>query len=995
MFDKLKSIFSNNQERAFEYRRGEDVVDFHIDHDHFNAILTGSDKESVATGQYLFMKMLAEQGEAESFPNGFEIPYDTLSRLDDDILQLLGLPKKWTGNIKANIKGTSGQESFKVELELSDNSGQLNPIYKRKGAFLSFTESQQFILAQSEFEALKAIDAHQKSAKSESDNLVLIHALQQCAQQSTLAKYDLSHFDKLQISVPNTISISVSVDDNGDLNLAPHAGQDGDPEALYERLGQVLNTKSKALKIGDEILLLDDSKLEAIQEVVKNRKIPKENVKDFLNNPSSYINASLIDLDVGFSVRVKGATTFKHAYYGDTDKNEVDWFGLDASDVVLPLVSAKGNVVDSDTFVLFKQAVNDAMTAGAAVMTFDNKQYQLPSHDEVDTVLSNIKAFIDNPTIKPVPEPKSPTDPIEPNKEKTERIVVDVDLNDDAIETAADYVAQLISDVSYKGNLDFSEFKRTPYPHQEEGIRWVLGMMDYTRHEKDKSGALLADDMGLGKTYMALASVKFHYDKCRAANQTLKPVLIVAPLSLLENWKDEVAKTFEDSPFKDVIILQSGADLNRFKMGGVETKGKMEEDGTGQPSISLKIGKSFGFDRLDMPERLVITTYQGLRDYQFSMCCIDWGMVVFDEGQNIKNPNAIQTRAAKGLKSEFKLVTTGTPVENSLADFWCLFDTACPGLLGEYQDFRNKYIAPIVGAEPEKVDEIREAIGLILRKDVGAMMLRRVKEDNLDGLPDKRIYVGSEKVINEIYDPKLESVMNGQQLNTYEEVITQKQTDEEFHSLSAIRALRNVSLHPRLYQGGILPTPKSKQELNSLVAESSKLSTTIELLKQIQQRNEKVIIFIENKKLQPFLSIVLSRIFSLPLIDIINGDVKAVSKKADVPTRKSIIENFEAHDGFNIIIMSPVAAGVGLTVVGANNVIHYERHWNPAKEAQATDRVYRIGQTKDVNVYIPIAHHPHKTSFDLSLHYLLSRKTQLKDAVVTPEDVLPDPDLFE
>jgi len=120
------------------------------------------------------------------------------------------------------------------------------------------------------------------------------------------------------------------------------------------------------------------------------------------------------------------------------------------------------------------------------------------------------------------------------------------------------------------------------------------------------------------------------------------------------------------------------------------------------------------------------------------------------------------------------------------------------------------------------------------------------------------------------------------------------------------------------------------------------------------------------------------------MITVINGDTKAVSSKPGVETRKNLIEN---KLGFNIIIMSPIAAGTGLTVIGANHVIHLERHWNPAKEAQATDRAYRIGQVKDVHVYLPILHHPNKTSFDVNLHHLLNSKIQIKDAVVTPEDV--------
>ena len=156
------------------------------------------------------------------------------------------------------------------------------------------------------------------------------------------------------------------------------------------------------------------------------------------------------------------------------------------------------------------------------------------------------------------------------------------------------------------------------------------------------------------------------------------------------------------------------------------------------------MGKVFGSDRLDLPERLVITTYQTLRYYQFSLCSIDWGVVVFDEAQNIKNPNSLQTRAAKGLKASFKLVTTGTPVENSLADFWCLMDTAYPGHLNSYQSFRKNYISPIIQCAGDEIEETRDRIGRELRRKVGCLMLRRLKEDNLEGLPEKRIFVGIE-----------------------------------------------------------------------------------------------------------------------------------------------------------------------------------------------------------------------------------------------------------
>lgn len=122
-------------------------------------------------------------------------------------------------------------------------------------------------------------------------------------------------------------------------------------------------------------------------------------------------------------------------------------------------------------------------------------------------------------------------------------------------------------------------------------------------------------------------------------------------------------------------------------------------------------------------------------------------------------------------------------------------------------------------------------------------------------------------------------------------------------------------------------------------------------------------------------------------VDVINGETAAVATSKNTRSRKNIIDAFQAQQGFGVLIMSPVAAGVGLTVTGANNVIHLERHWNPAKEAQATDRVYRIGQQKQVNVYLPMAVHPEIRSFDLQLHQLLNNKVDLSEAVVENPDI--------
>ncbi|ACY51402.1 helicase [Vibrio antiquarius] len=964
----------------------DDSLDFTTSKKTLEKIKAGKADEWI-TAQYVALRMLEEQGDVSSFPDGFIMPADTAVRLDSDLRILFGFPSVWQGTIDADIQGKASTPTFKVDLSVTTKQGRTTLNYTVDGPFIRFSQNEQYLLTPEQFMAFNAHKAHGNSARSEYDNLLYLHSLQE-AQQSG-CKLNLKHFEKLRILTPNKITVEAELNSQGELILTPNMGQSASHESIQKVLGQLQSDNAVTLKVGDEIVLFSEEKLMAVKEVISNRVIPQQQVKAFLENPTAYIDASLVDLDLGFSIRVHGATVFKHAYFGETDESGIDWFGASSSsDVINPISKLADRIRDKTTLEDVTKKIEDAQQTGATVLDYEGKSYDISEPVAVEKVLKEIGHKISNPDTDLSSHGEE--EDAETESESAEIHVVDIDLNDEELSENSPKVEQLISDISWDGELNWENHKRTPFPHQDIGVRWILGVEQKTLSDSKISGALLADDMGLGKTFMALSAIEHIYQRQKISGETKKPALIVAPLSLLENWKDEVDKTFKHSPFKDVVILQSAAELNDYRMGGVEIRSQSTSDDCLEPKYSLKVGKHFGPGRLDLPERLVITTYQTLRDYQFSMCLIDWGIVVFDEAQNVKNPNALQTRAAKGLKADFKLVATGTPVENSLADFWCLMDTACPGHLGSYQEFRARYISPILKAAGDEVEEIRARLGRELRIAVGALMLRRVKEDNLKGLPIKHMYAGGD-FENWKYLEELKSIMVGYQRDVYEGTISNQLENKESHALTTLMRLRDSSLHPRLSDGGRLDIPKNAKSARALYGESGKIVSLLETLDRVRSKHEKCIIFAVNKRLQSFLSVTLGQIYNLGPLSVINGDAKAVAKRKSAPTRKSMISDFEAKEGFNLIVMSPVAAGVGLTVVGANHVVHLERHWNPAKEAQATDRVYRIGQEKDVHIYIPLLHHPEFESFDVNLHRLLTQKTLLKDAVVTPEDVVPQP----
>jgi SNF2 family DNA or RNA helicase len=956
--------------------------------------------------------MLEEQGYAKQIANGYLIPSENAVVMDAEAKLLLEFPPPFTGNFRVRVNSQTSHSAFAIQIIPVMPDGKELPNYDLNGPCLQFGSQELYILSNAEWLAFSALRTHQNlppENKSELHNLKLVGSLQ--AARKLGMDIDLSHFNMIEVREPDKIGVAVTQQGDGSLLLTPTFGSGAAPESIGKRLGQLSKAKDiGVIRVHDQIVVLDEKRLKATHEIISNRLIPKLLVKRFLESPSAFLDASLVDLDSGFSLRVRGATIFRHAYFGETDESGISWFerALQKTDQTCQPSELHKVIECENDLQSAKKRIDDARSTGATVMEFGGKAIDISDEKTVDNIIRNIEKKIAGLAGTEKEPAEQPSD----KKEKSgPPIIVDIATNDDLLELGSDYIPALIRDAAYKPHIDYSIYKRQPFPHQDEGIRWILGLAQPTLSlsdgEESLHGALLADDMGLGKTYMALVAISEYFRLCKEKNIVERPVLIVVPLTLLENWKEEIERTFHVCPFSDMVLLQADAHLNKFRIEGtgIEIRQQAAEEflnNDNPPSMpenairySLKIGKQYRPDNLDIPKRVVLTTYQTLRDYQFSLCRVDWSFVVFDEAQHIKNPNTLATRAAKGLKAKFKLLATGTPVENHLGDFWCLMDTARPGTLGAYQDFRQQYITPIRQAMPEQVSELRQSIGKNLRNKVGALMLRRLKEDNLPGLPQKFVFSGlnTHQENGCRYDPLLEKEMNGVQLQRYDTTIDtvvemQQQGDGTNPILAGLHQLREISLHPLLLNSGMLATPKNSREARELMRLSGKLEILLDILDQIRKKGEKAIIFLINKRLQSFLKVSLGRIYDIN-VEIINGDTKAIatSSRTAANTRKGIISSFEGKKGFGVIIMSPIAAGTGLTVVAANNVIHLERHWNPAKEDQASDRVFRIGQTKDVNVYLPILKHPSIDSFDVNLHRLLSNKVTLKDAVITPEEV--------
>lgn len=472
--------------------------------------------------------------------------------------------------------------------------------------------------------------------------------------------------------------------------------------------------------------------------------------------------------------------------------------------------------------------------------------------------------------------------------------------------------------------------------HQLYGISWLQHLHQFA--PKHIGGCLLADDMGLGKTLQLLCFIAEYLE----SSLNPKPVLVVAPVSLLENWEAEASKFF-NANFPKILSLY-GENLKERKIP--------------KHLISLQLKENHGITNLLEDNwrgnaKIILTTYETMRDLEFSLAREDWSIMICDEAQKIKVPSAMVTKAAKAQKADFKIACTGTPVENSLTDLWCLFDFIQENLLGSLSEFGKNYRKQI-----ENVESSDESALVELRRLIAPQVLRRMKHD-IAALPPKTEKVDQKKI-----------PISNLQRSLYKDLSKKYQKTESNEAmLGALHEMRMICAHPILLQ-----------PLASL-NDSPKVHWLFAILEEIKQRNEKVIIFTEFRDIQIFLMRILMERFGLNVATV-NGDSNTNSKKG--PTRQKIIDKFQEKIGFNIIILSTTAVGFGVNIQKANHVIHYTRSWNPAKEDQATDRAYRIGQEKEVFVYYPTVYAEDFDTFEYKLDKLLSSKRALADDMLKP-----------
>lgn len=458
--------------------------------------------------------------------------------------------------------------------------------------------------------------------------------------------------------------------------------------------------------------------------------------------------------------------------------------------------------------------------------------------------------------------------------------------------TAGGWVGDLLQHLEDRAGFELLSapegFRGDLRPYQLRGYSWLNFLRRWGL------GACLADDMGLGKTVQTLAMIERDWHLGNGAKDNgRRPTLLACPMSVVGNWYKEAERFVPDLP----VVVHHGLERKRG------------------PAFRKEVEKA----------ALVLTSYALLhRDFDLFEQ-LSWAGVVLDEAQNIKNPETKQARAARTLKADYRIALTGTPVENHVGDLWSIMEFLNPGFLGSQAEFKRSFYVPIQAYQDPEA-------GQRLQRLTGPFILRRLKTDKciIADLPDK-------------LEMKVFCTLTKEQASLYEAVVeeTNKTLDGAGDGiqrkgiiLATLSKLKQVCNHPAQFLG----------DNSRLPGRSGKLARLSEMLEEIHEAGDRALVFTQFSEMGELLKRHLEETFGREVLFLHGG----TSKKQ----RDQMVERFQKQDdGPRVFLLSLKAGGTGLNLTAANHVFHFDRWWNPAVENQATDRAFRIGQTRNVQVH--------------------------------------------
>ena len=446
--------------------------------------------------------------------------------------------------------------------------------------------------------------------------------------------------------------------------------------------------------------------------------------------------------------------------------------------------------------------------------------------------------------------------------------------------------------------------------YQKNGFQWLQML------EKYELGGILADDMGLGKTIQVITLIL----KYKEEQKEKLPSIVIAPSSLTLNWKNEIQKF---APTLETIVINGSLEQRKKKIKDIKK-----------------------YD-------LIITSYDLLkRDLElYEKENITFKYAIADEAQYIKNSNTQNAKALKSIKAETRYALTGTPIENSLAELWSIFDYIMPGYLFKYKKFKQLYEVPIV--KDNDMYSMKK-----LKMLIEPFILRRTKKEVLTELPEKTITILNNEMEDEQQKIYLSYLAKAKQ-EAMQEIEINGVEKSHIKILALLTRLRQICCHPSLF-------------LEDYNQDSSKLKQCIEIIKEGIEAGHKILLFSGYTSM-----------FDIIEKELLKEDINyyKLTGKTNVNERVELVEDFNQNENVKVFLISLKAGGTGLNLTGADMVIHYDPWWNISAENQATDRAYRIGQKNNVQVYKLIT----KNSIEEKIYELQEKKSKLIDNVLNTE----------
>jgi len=950
MFKFLKKLTQKEKENLVKFSYNEEYIYFKL-----NSSI--SQNPSLIFYQNLFSDLIDTDIIIKENDELFLLSHNKVYQLlDDERSHFLPIPKKFTGKIEVTHRGLLNRDAKFVVKYFDENNQEIfNP--QQIGTILEITKTNFYILPESIFKILNAITLSNNTSNT-AKRYQVIELIQ--SENDKIIYRGLQQNDF--VNTVKNIAIDVIEQDTGDLDLYPRITglttdfiiRNSTTIANHQDDTLVLTYVDDNKKIR---YLLQEKQLQSAKTLVR-KKIPKSQAQQFKLNPEAFFDEEEIEtisLDDYRLIRVTGLRSEPYiGFFGsnkiETPMSQVLTAGEDIELINRTTIIKTLESFDDDEIEQLQKSIQTAKIQQKATLQF-RELPELPLI-EIENIVEEFKQD-DKDSKRNILQSHKETS-IKTNSDD----ILAINPNDEeAIAPQTTHIVSLtFDDTKLSSEWHNISKKYIPKQHQLIGFNWLKKLY------KSYQGGLLADDMGLGKTFQIIAFLNYLYNiKKPSLNPSSDRILIVAPSILLTSWENEIDNVIIDKTAFNVKILQ-----------GKNRALKLLSDAFKEsPQSATELSKN-NIEIINLLKyNIFITTYETLSKNQLAFAhtqLFNFKVCIFDEAQKIKNPNARTTQAAKAISANipFTIIVTGTPIENELRDLWSLFDTFDPTYIGSWKSFRETYVKPL--NDENNLGKIEKK----LRTKIGDYMLRRLKKDHLKGLPKK---------IEKIIDIQI----------TDEEVkMHQNILNSELHHMEKLQKLRALSLHPILLnvEKNIAQEDFSKLSNPETFFKTSKMHSLIKLLDTIKNKQEKVLIFVIRHAMQTLLQTALQKYYEIQ-IDIINGK----NNKQDIVDIK--LERFQNNKDFNILILSPLAAGVGLTITSANHVIHLERHWNPAKEDQASDRVYRIGQEKDVFIYHFIQKAENFITFDMGLNQLISSKKSLSTGTLIPTPSITDREIAE